>query len=152
MMGELFRFLNSYEHDHTVENVWIQNRGSMFLGGISYQELANNPDYLDKLYKMTVMFAKLNKPTFSLVTGGVRNVGAYVLSMATIALTDHTATLRIDEVSKGFIPVAGGAHRLSRLPVNLGYYLALTGKRLSSDSMARLGFITGIAKEGVTSK
>lgn len=37
MMGEIFRFLNSYHHDHTVENVWIQNRGSMFLGGLSYQ-------------------------------------------------------------------------------------------------------------------
>ncbi len=42
------------------------------------------------------MVAKLNKPIFSLTTGGVRNVGAYVLSMATVALTDHTSTLRID--------------------------------------------------------
>ncbi len=79
------------------------------------------------------MVAKLNKPIFSLTTGGVRNVGAYVLSMATVALTDHSSTLRIDEVSKGFIPVAGGSHRLSRLPANVGYYLALTGKRLTSD-------------------
>lgn len=82
---------------------------------------------------MIVMVAKLNKPVFSLVTGGVRNVGAYVLSMAAVALTDHTSTLRFDEVSKGFIPVAGGSHRLSRLPVNVGYFLALTGKRLTSD-------------------
>lgn len=37
MMGEIFRFLNSYQHDHSVENVWIQNKGSMFLGGLSYQ-------------------------------------------------------------------------------------------------------------------
>lgn len=98
------------------------------------------------------MVAKLNKPVFSLVSGGVRNVGAYVLSMATVALTDHTSTLRVDEVSKGFIPVAGGSHRLSRLPVNVGYFLALTGKRLTSNEMARLGFITGAAKEGVSSK
>jgi enoyl-CoA hydratase/carnithine racemase len=96
MMGEIFRFLNSYHHDHSVENVWIQNRGSMFLGGISYQELMSNPEYLDKLYKMTVMVAKLNKPIFSFVQGGVRNVGAYVLSMASVALTDHSASLRID--------------------------------------------------------
>lgn len=72
--------------------------------------------------------------------------------MAAVALTDHTSTLRFDEVSKGFIPVAGGSHRLSRLPVNVGYFLALTGKRLTSDEMARLGFITGTAKEGVSSK
>ena len=101
---------------------------------------------------MIVMVAKLNKPIFSLVNGGVRNVGAYVLSMAAVALTDQYSTLRFDEVSKGFIPVAGGSHRLSRLPVNVGYFLALTGKRLTSDEMARLGFITGTAKEGVKSK
>ncbi len=45
---------------------------------------------------MTVMVAKLNKPMFSFVQGGVRNVGAYVLSMASVALTDYTASLRID--------------------------------------------------------
>jgi enoyl-CoA hydratase/carnithine racemase len=146
MMAEIFRFLNSYHHDHTVENVWIQNRGSMFLGGISYQELAYNPEYLDKLYKMTVMIAKLNKPIFSFVKGGVRNVGAYVLSMASVALTDHSSTMRIDEVSKGFVPVAGGSHRLSRLPLNVGYFLALTGKRLNSNEMSRLGLITAVAK------
>lgn len=30
---ELFRFLSSYHHDHTVENVWMENRGSSFSGG-----------------------------------------------------------------------------------------------------------------------
>ena len=79
------------------------------------------------------MIAKLNKPIFSFAKGGVRNVGAYVLSMASVALTDYSSSLRIDEVSKGFIPVAGGSHRLSRLPLNVGFYLALTGKRLSSN-------------------
>jgi hypothetical protein len=68
----------------------------MFLGGISYQELFKNPEYLDKLYKMIALLAKLNKPIFSCTTGGVRNVGAYVLSMASVILTDNSSTLRID--------------------------------------------------------
>jgi hypothetical protein len=96
MMAEIFRFLNSYHHDHTVENVWMQNRGSMFLGGLSFQELANHPEYLDKLYKMTVMVAKLNKPIFAFAKGGVRNVGAYVLNMAAVSMSDNSSTLRID--------------------------------------------------------
>jgi hypothetical protein len=45
---------------------------------------------------MTALVAKLNKPIFSYATGGVRNVGAYVLSMAAVALTDQSASLRID--------------------------------------------------------
>ena len=42
------------------------------------------------------MVAKLNKPVFSFIKGGVRNVGAYVLSMASVALTDNSSSLRID--------------------------------------------------------
>jgi len=34
--------------------------------------------------------------------------------------------LKIDEVSRGMVPVMGGSHRLARLPLHLGYYLALT--------------------------
>lgn len=81
---------------------------------------------------MAALFAKFNKPTFSCVTGGVRNVGAYILSMTTVALTDYSASLRIDQVSKGFVPVAGGSHRLSRLPTKVGHYLALTGRKIDS--------------------
>lgn len=79
------------------------------------------------------MIAKLNKPIFSYITGGVRNVGAYVLSMSSVALTDNLTSLRIDQVTKGFIPIAGGSHRLSRIPAKIGFYLALTGKKLSAN-------------------
>lgn len=49
-------------------------------------------------------------------------------------------------MSKGFIPVAGGSHTLSRLPLKVGFYLALTGRRLDANEMSRLGFITAVAK------
>jgi hypothetical protein len=58
--------------------------------------MVNNPDYIDKLYKMIAMVAQTNKPIFSYINGGVRNVGAYVLSMSAVALTNNNASLRID--------------------------------------------------------
>lgn len=44
------------------------------------------------------MIATLNKPIFSYVTGGVRGVAAYILSMTTVPITDGNASLKIDEL------------------------------------------------------
>jgi hypothetical protein len=41
-MDELFRFFNTYQHDHTIENIWIENRGSTFSGGADYKQMINN--------------------------------------------------------------------------------------------------------------
>jgi hypothetical protein len=43
-----------------------------------------------------MLIAKLNKPTFAHLTGGVRGVSAYILSMLTVPLSDGNASMRID--------------------------------------------------------
>jgi hypothetical protein len=45
---------------------------------------------------MVALLAKMNKPIFAYVRGGVRNVGAYILSNAAVIMTDKSATMRID--------------------------------------------------------
>ena len=35
--------------------------------------------------------------------------------------------LKLDEVSRGMVPLIGGSHRLTRLPLHIGYYMALVG-------------------------
>lgn len=76
-------------------------------------------------------------------------MSAFVLNDS---MNSTKTTMRIDEVSKGFIPVAGGSHRLSRLPAHIGLYLAMTGRKLNANQMSRLGFIQGASRQGVTSK
>jgi len=52
--------------------------------------------------------------------------------MFSTPLGTDKSTLRLDETAKGFIPIFGGSHRLSRLPCNIGIYLALTGDKLDA--------------------
>lgn len=104
-----------------------------FSHGIDYKRLTESTEYYDKLFKFFIQLAQLNKPVFAQVSGGVRGIGAYLLSMITVPIGYSDAYLKIDECSRGFVPILGGSHRLSRLPMSLGYYLALTGDRLSSD-------------------
>jgi enoyl-CoA hydratase/carnithine racemase len=56
-----------------------------------------------------------------------------LLSMISTPLATETSSLRLDETAKGFVPIFGGSWRLSRLPCNIGLYLALTGDSLDSD-------------------
>lgn len=44
----------------------------------------------------------------------------------------------------------GGTHRIARLPLHLGYYLALTGDELNYEEMSQLGFLKGTIFDGVT--
>ena len=144
---ELFRFLNSYHHDHTVENVWVENKGKTFLGGADFDQLKDNEMYLDKLHHLSIMIARLNKPVFAKVNGSVRGIAAYVLTMLSTPIGTENSSLRLDETSRGFIPIFGGSHRLNRLPCNIGLYLALTGDKLDHEEMARLGFLKAAMSE-----
>ena len=71
-------------------------------------------------------------------------------------LSNPTGTLhanaRLDETEKGFVPVFGGSHRLSRLPFELGLYFALTGEYLDHDRMARIGLLNGMLDPDVENK
>jgi len=117
----------SYQYDNTVENVWIQSKDNVFSHGVDYKRLIDDKNYLDKLYKLAILFANFNKPMFAQVAGGVKGAGAYLLSMINMPLGYRHAFLKLDEVSRGLVPLLGGSHRLARMPLRLGYYLALVG-------------------------
>jgi len=121
----------SYQHDNSVENIWIESKNGVFSHGVDYKKLSEDPNYLDKLGKLAILIAKVNKPTFGQISGGVRGAGAYILSMMSMPMGRGQVNMKIDEVSRGMIPLMGGTHRLSRLPLHIGYYLALTGDELN---------------------
>lgn len=93
--------------------------------------------------RLSVMIGQFNKPIFAKVHGSVRGISAYLLTMFSTPLGTEKSSLRLDETSRGFIPIFGGSYRLSRLPCNIGIYLALTGDKLNAEEMTKLGFLKG---------
>jgi enoyl-CoA hydratase/carnithine racemase len=91
----------------------------------------------------------MNKPVFAQVSGGVKGAGAHLLSMLTMPLAYKNTFLKIDDVQRGMVPTMGGSHRLSRLPLKLGFYLALTGDELNFEEMTQLGYVKGFIRDGV---
>ena len=73
------------------------------------------------------MVAKLNKPMLVLAPGHAFNSGATLLASSGLPATTLSSKMRFNEVCFGFVPHAGGAYILSRLPNEVGTFLALTG-------------------------
>lgn len=83
--------------------------------------------------RLSIMIGQFNKPIFAKVHGSVKGISAYILTMFSTPLGTEKSSLRLDETSKGFVPIFGGSHKLSRLPCNIGIYLALSGDKLDED-------------------
>ena len=140
----------SYQFDHSVENVWIESKQSVFSHGLDYKRLTEDKHYLDKVARLAILFAKMNKPMFAQVAGGAKGAGAYLLSMITMPIGHSDAFLKIDDASRGMTPLLGGTHRMTRLPLHIGYYFALTDDELNFEEMTQIGYIKGRLCNDVT--
>lgn len=63
--------------------------------------------------------------------------------MITMPLAYTNTYMKIDDTMRGLTPLMGGTHRLSRLPLHLGFYLALTGDEFNFEEMSQIGYIKG---------
>ena len=71
--------------------------------------------------------AKTNKPIITAAPGHSFNSGAALLSASGMPLVTAGSLLSYNEVTFGFVPHGGASFYLSRLPHELGTFLALTG-------------------------
>ena len=72
--------------------------------------------------------------------------------MLTMPLSYPHAYLQLDEVLRGMIPLMGGTHRLTQLPLKLGYYMALVGDSLNAEEIRQIGWIKGGVCPGVRNR
>ena len=73
------------------------------------------------------MFASYNKPTLGYLRGEVSGSAASMISTLPFIIADVNARWWVNDVFYGYIPHGGASYTLSRLPREIGVYLALTG-------------------------
>ena len=59
----------------------------------------------------------------------------------------ESSSFKLDEASRGFIPIGGGSHRIAQLPYGFGLYLALTGKTIHMEELLHLNILSGCVDE-----
>jgi enoyl-CoA hydratase len=82
------------------------------------------------------------KPTVSLIDGPVMGGGNGISRFGTHRVAGERYSFAMPETGLGFIPNNGLAHTFSRLPKDIGMYLALTGEQLGAADAFHLGLAT----------
>lgn len=76
------------------------------------------------------LIANIRIPYVALINGAMAGAGAVLSLHGTFRVVTEMTIFAMPETRLGYFPGAGGAYFLSRLPGQLGMFLALTGERL----------------------
>lgn len=140
------RGLNSLDRDDIVKTIFMYPfKGEHFCNGTDFRTLLYHKKqgdmdaitkYLEDLYELQTLTSKINKPMVAVAPGHSYNSGAAWLQATGLPTITPTSKVAFNDVQFGFVPHGGSSYYLSRLPGELGTYLALTGHTIhSSDAI-----------------
>ncbi len=131
------RSLDTLNFEEVVKIIYMTGgKGEHFSNGTDFRTLLHHKtnqapekiaSYLEELYGLQIQTAKLNKPLIGVAPGHSFNSGAAFLSATGLPTVTLDSRLTFNDVSFGFVPHGGSSYYLSRLPGELGTFLALTG-------------------------
>ena len=146
MIKALAAALTDWAADDAVQCVAIRGTGRAFCAGgdvraVREAVLAGRDDgarLLRDEYRLNAMIGAYPKPYVALLHGITMGGGAGVSVHGDYRLADPALVFAMPETAIGFIPDVGASHFLSRLPDEVGMYLALTGARIGVGDMGQL--------------
>ncbi|MFC5583765.1 enoyl-CoA hydratase/isomerase family protein [Nitratireductor kimnyeongensis] len=149
MVSALARALSAWEADTAIERVIIRGEGRAFSAGGDILDVYRaglegeaSPDFFADEYRLNAAIARFPKPYIALIDGIVMGGGVGVSFHGSHRVMTENAVFAMPEVGIGFFPDVGGSHLLSRLPGELGMYLALTGNRIRRGDACAAGLAT----------
>lgn len=97
-----------------------------------------------------MLTSKINKPIIGVAPGQSYNSGATFLQATGYPTVMQDSKLAFNEVSFGFVPHSGASYYLSRLPGEIGTFLALTGLPVSGVDAKEFGIAEEIVHSSPT--
>ncbi|KAL3747959.1 hypothetical protein ACJRO7_016730 [Eucalyptus globulus] len=147
----MFRKLQMYEDDHTVNLVILKGNGRSFCAGgdvvgITCSILTGHwsfgTSYYKKLLILDHLIATYKKPLVCLINGIVMGFGAGISMHGSFRVVTEKTVFAMPEATLGHFPDMGASHFLSKLPGYFGEYLGLTGAPLDGEMMLACGLAT----------
>src|SRR5262249_5359630 len=141
MIGELRALLKGFLSDPNVHAVLIQGAGEKaFCAGGDIRALYDSyrthgsstlyTDFFAAEYPLDYLLRFYPKPYIAQINGIVMGGGMGVAQGSRLRLVGERTRMAMPEVGIGFFPDVGASYFLSRLPGQLGRYLALTGAQI----------------------
>ncbi|OUC45703.1 enoyl-CoA hydratase/isomerase family protein [Trichinella nativa] len=157
MAKMMFEKLKKTNTDNSIKMVILKGAGNRaFCAGGDIRALAlsikNNDGLVEEFfreeYKLNYLIGKFRVPFVSLIDGIVMGGGVGLSVHGTFRVATERTVFAMPETAIGLFPDVGGSFFLPRLKNKLGFYLGLTGARLSGEDV----FEAGIATHYVHSK
>jgi enoyl-CoA hydratase len=142
MIVLMHRKLIEWENAHDIKAVVIRAaEGRAFCAGgdlrLVYEKHALNdptlPNFFRDEYRLNHYLFHYSKPYISFLDGITMGGGAGISINGSHCVGTERLLFAMPETGIGFFPDVGATYFLSRLPYGLGFYLGLTGARLSCD-------------------
>jgi enoyl-CoA hydratase len=143
--------LDQWEKDAEIRSVAVRGAGDKaFCAGGDIKrlyELGKAGDYDGQTafwreeYQLNYRIKTYSKPYIALINGIVMGGGAGVGIHAHHAVATETFSFAMPEVGIGFFPDIGASYFLPRLAGYAGFYLALTGSRITLGEALALGLV-----------
>ncbi|HEX3464946.1 MAG TPA: enoyl-CoA hydratase/isomerase family protein [Candidatus Elarobacter sp.] len=156
MFAEVGRVLDAWRDDDAIEAVVVRGAGSAFSAGGDIRfvrELVLAGDdagiatmYSDE-YRLNAQIAAFPKPYVAAIDGYCMGGGLGVAMYADVRAVTERALLAMPEVGIGFFPDVGASYVLPRLPDRIGWYMGLTGARVSGADGVACGLATHLVDD-----
>jgi enoyl-CoA hydratase/carnithine racemase len=148
-LKNISRSLETLNVDECVKVIYLTgNKGEHFSNGTDFRTLLHHKtsaqphliaSYLEDLYGLQIQTAKLNKPLIGVAPGHSFNSGAALLQATGFPTVTLDSKLSFNDASFGFVPHGGSSYYLSRLPGEIGAFLAITGFQLNGIDAKEIG-------------
>ncbi|EFO25803.2 enoyl-CoA hydratase/isomerase [Loa loa] len=154
MVRKLYPMLKKRNSDPNVPFIFVKGAGgkAFCAGGdviaVSRSARANNPsdtiykDFFREEYVMNHLIGVLKVPYIAVMDGITMGGGCGLSLHGKYRIATERTILAMPETSIGLFPDVGGTFFLSRLPYNLGQFIALTGYRVIGADVYHMGLAT----------
>ncbi|KAL8238492.1 hypothetical protein R6Q59_015059 [Mikania micrantha] len=160
LIKKLHKLYESWEHNPNVAFVVMKGNGNAFSAGgdliamldhINKGNIDGTKEIFWRAYKFIYHLHTYLKPNVAILNGITMGGGGGVSIPGTFRIATDKTIFATPETLVGFHTDGGASYYLSRLPGNLGEYLALTANRLNGAEMKACGLATHYSHNTVRS-
>ncbi len=158
MIDSLTQLLLAWADDPGVDQVVVRGRGRGFCAGADVRELRQlvidgqseqAVGFLAREYRLNRLIATYPKPYIACLHGIAMGGGLGVSIHGSRRLVTAEARLAMPETIIGLWPDVGLTHHLSRLPGQIGAFMALTGLAVSGRQAVRAGLADALVPDAL---
>ncbi len=149
MIQKIYSLLKEWENHANVHLICIEGSGekAFCAGGdvsaLYHQRNQNSHDFAFRYfgfeYRLNLLLHQYSKPVIAYLDGYVLGGGVGISIGASHRIVTENSKWAMPEMRIGFYPDVGSSHFLSRMKRNIGIYLALTARSISSEDILECG-------------